>query len=138
MKDLRRTRLVASYVALALAVATCSVSSGGGNDAARAKRLEGRWVRPDGGYLLVIKDVKPDGSLTAAYFNPRPINVHAARWRVVKERLHLYVELRDRNYPGSKYSVVYVADADALVGTYFQAVRRQTFNVRFIREPKAK
>jgi len=37
------------------------------------QRLEGRWVRPDGGYVLELKDIKKDGSLTAAYFNPRPI-----------------------------------------------------------------
>ena len=37
---------------------------------AQAQHLKGKWVRPDGGYRLVIEDVKPDGSLKASYFNP--------------------------------------------------------------------
>ena len=32
------------------------------------QHIEGRWVRPDGGYVLELKDIKKDGSLTAAYF----------------------------------------------------------------------
>ena len=45
-----------------------------------AKQLEGRWVREDGGYMLVLQDFKLDGSLKAFYFNPRQINVHDANW----------------------------------------------------------
>ena len=42
---------------------------------AQAQLLEGKWVRQDGGYRLVLEDVKPDGSLKASYFNPGKINV---------------------------------------------------------------
>ena len=138
MTDHCETRPFALWAALALAVTMCSVAAGGGKDDSEAKRLEGRWVRPDGGYLLVIRDVQPDGKLTASYYNPRPINVHAATWKVEKGRLHLYVELRDRGYPGSKYSVVYMPDADALVGTYYQAVQKQIYNIRFLRKKESK
>jgi hypothetical protein len=44
------------------------------------QRLEGRWVRPDGGYILELSEIKKDGSLNAAYFNPRPIKVFSAKW----------------------------------------------------------
>jgi hypothetical protein len=33
-------------------------------------RIEGKWLRPDGGYVLVLSDVKSEGTLKAAYFNP--------------------------------------------------------------------
>ncbi len=37
------------------------------------QRMEGRWVRPDGGYVLELSETKKDGGLKASYFNPRPI-----------------------------------------------------------------
>ncbi len=41
--------------------------------------LEGRWIRPDGGYVLELGEIKKDGSLKASYFNPRPIKVFSAK-----------------------------------------------------------
>jgi hypothetical protein len=35
------------------------------------QRLIGQWVRPDGGYVLELKEIGDDGSLKAAYYNPR-------------------------------------------------------------------
>ena len=105
--------------------------SGGFN---AAKQLEGRWVREDGGYSLVLADIKPGGSLKAFYFNPRQINVHAANWKFEDERLHLYVELRDVNYPGSNYTLMYRAAKDVLWGSYYQAVQKQTMDVFFVRK----
>ena len=98
-----------------------------------AKHLEGRWVREDGGYMLVLQDIKSDGSLKAFYFNPRQINVHEANWKFENERLILYVELRDVNYPGSNYTLMYRAAKDVLWGSYFQAVQKQTMDVFFVR-----
>ncbi|MHC4999164.1 MAG: hypothetical protein ACYTEM_09090, partial [Planctomycetota bacterium] len=69
-----------------------------------AQKLEGRWVRQAGGYVLVLQDIRPDGSLKAYYLNPRNINVHIASWKFEDERLFLYVEMRDVNYPGSNYT----------------------------------
>lgn len=46
------------------------------------RRLEGRWLRPDGGYILEVRAIKKDNSVEAAYFNPRPINVHEAHYQI--------------------------------------------------------
>ena len=99
-----------------------------------AKQLEGRWVREDGGYSLVLADIKSDGSLMAFYFNPRQINVHKANWKFEDERLHLYVELRDVNYPGSNYTLMYRASKDVLWGSYYLAVQKKTMYVSFVRK----
>ena len=98
-----------------------------------AKQLEGRWVREDGGYVLILQNIKPDGDMKASYLNPRSINVHEANWKFEDERLLLYIELRDVNYPGSNYSLMYRAANDVLWGSYYQAVQKQTLKVRFVR-----
>lgn len=97
------------------------------------QHIEGRWVRPDGGYVLELKDIKKDGSLTAAYFNPRPIRIFRAEASKKNGVITLFVEPRDVNYPGSTYKLRYDTATDRLKGTYFQAVERQTFNIEFIR-----
>lgn len=97
------------------------------------RRLEGRWLRPDGGYILEIMDVKKDGHLKAAYYNPRPINVARAGYKNQKGALSVFVELRDANYPGSFYELQYDPGTDRLKGTYFQAVEKKKFNIEFIR-----
>ena len=98
-----------------------------------AKELEGRWVREEGGYVLVLQDIKPDGSMRAFYLNPRQINVHVADWKFEDERLFLYVELRDVNYPGSNYTLMYRVANDVLWGSYYQAVQKLTMDVHFVR-----
>lgn len=98
------------------------------------QRLIGRWVRPDGGYILELKDIKKDGNLKAAYFNPRPIKVFKAEWKRKQGRITVFVELRDFNYPGSKYNLQYDPKTDILKGTYFQAVYGATYDVEFVRE----
>jgi hypothetical protein len=95
--------------------------------------LEGRWIRSDGGYFLELRNVKKDGSVSAAYFNPRPIRVFRAEADRKDGRITLFVELRDVNYPGSTYTLQYDAGTDRLKGTYFQAVERQTFHVEFVK-----
>ena len=105
---------------------------------AQAQLLEGTWVRPDGGYRLVIEDVKPDGSLKASYYNPKKINVSISNWKVENDRLHLFVELRDTNYPGSTYSLMYAKEKDVLGGTYFLAVTKESYSIRFLRIPEDK
>ncbi len=102
-------------------------------EAPDAQRLVGRWVRPDGGYVLEIREVNKEGSLTAGYFNPRPINVSKAEWRQKDSALTVFVELRDVNYPGSTYTLQYDPASDRLKGTYFQAVEKQTFTIEFVR-----
>jgi len=96
-------------------------------------RLTGRWLRPDGGYVIEIRSAQTNGVLDAAYFNPRPINVSHAEWRREGGRLRVFIELRDTNYPGSTYDLAYLPEQDRLVGAYFQAAHRQTFDVEFVR-----
>lgn len=97
------------------------------------QRLIGRWVRSDGGYVLELKEIGKDGTLKAAYFNPRPINVSRAEFSDKDGTLTIVIELRDINYPGSKYNLKYDPGADRLRGTYFQAVQGATYEVEFAR-----
>jgi len=121
--------LAASFVILApMQVPAQSKGSEVGLD-----RLVGRWVRPDGGYMLEIRSAKADGKLDAGYLNPRSIKVSRAEWRREEGRLLVFVELRDVNYPGSTYNLRFVPDKDRLVGAYYQAVQKQTFDVEFVR-----
>jgi uncharacterized protein (DUF2147 family) len=95
--------------------------------------LRGRWVRPDGGYVLEIKDVDTSGKMTAAYFNPRPINVSQAEAALDGTALKVFIELRDMNYPGATYHLTYDPGSDQLRGRYFQPKLQQTFEVHFVR-----
>ncbi len=97
------------------------------------QRLVGRWVRPDGGYILELREVQEGGSLKAAYFNPRPIKVSEAVWSRQEGKISVMIELRDVNYPGSTYNLRYDSKTDRLKGTYFQAVEKQTFAIEFTR-----
>jgi len=107
------------------------------NNAAAAEvdtsKLIGRWLRPDGGYLLELSDPAQEGRLTAAYFNPHPINVSRAQWHVKDGYLVVLVELNDVNYEGSTYLLAYDPDTDQLAGIYFQATLKQRFEVVFQR-----
>ena len=105
----------------------------GGALAPEAQRVAGRWVRPDGGYVLELKEIRKDGTAAAAYFNPRPINVGRAEVSRKDGALAVFVELRDVNYPGSQYDLRYDPASDQLIGSYFQAVERQYYTVGFVR-----
>ena len=111
------------------------------NNAAAAEpdpsKLIGRWLRPDGGYLLELSDPASDGQIKAAYFNPRPINVSRAQWQLKDGYVVVLVELNDVNYEGSTYLLAYDPDTDQLAGIYFQAALKQRFEVVFQRtKPK--
>ena len=96
-------------------------------------KLPGKWLRPDGGYIVEIRSVASDGKLDAAYFNPRPIHVATAQASAAGESVKLFIELRDVNYPGSTYTLAYDPTDDQLKGDYFQAALKQTFDVFFTR-----
>ena len=96
-------------------------------------KLTGRWLRPDGGYILEIRSAAPDGKLEAAYFNPRPIHVAKAEASRDGGSVKVFIELRDVNYPGSTYTLIYDPADDQLKGDYFQAALKQTFDVIFTR-----
>ena len=102
--------------------------------AAEFNRLIGRWQRQDGGYLIEIRNVAPDGRIVANYFNPRPINVSTAQASLAKGYIKLDIELRDIGYPGSRYTLVYDPKSDRLIGLYYHAVSGQNFDVVFVRQ----
>ena len=95
--------------------------------------LIGNWVRPDGGYVLEVNNIDNNGNVSAFYFNPKPVKVFKAEAAKKRNMIHLMVELRDINYPGSKYNLQYDPGTDTLKGTYYQAVTKQTFDIVFIR-----
>ena len=95
--------------------------------------LRGRWLRPDGGYILDIRDVDASGKIDAVYLNPRPINVARAEATGDGATLQVFVELRAPGYPGSTYTLRYEPQRDQLEGIYFQAALQQRFEVVFVR-----
>lgn len=96
-------------------------------------KLTGLWQRPDGGYLIEIRCVGPGGKMDAAYFNPRPINVAKAEAYQNGATITVFIELRDRNYPGSTYNMQYDPVFDRLMGTYYHAVQKVAYGVEFVR-----
>ena len=98
--------------------------------------LVGDWVRTDAEYQITISELLDDGKLKASYFNPESINVDKARWIFADGAMKIYIELRDENYPGSNYNLIYYPDKDLLAGKYFQAVEGVTYDVEFFRKNK--
>ena len=100
----------------------------GANDAILADDfglLVGRWQRTDGGYVIEVRRIHADGQMEAGYYNPRPINVARAQASVHGDQIKVELELRDKGYPGSVYTLVYAADKDVLFGNYYHALSRQ-------------
>ena len=97
------------------------------------QKLKGKWLRPDGGYVLDIKSLAEGGTLDAAYANPRPIHVAKAEASQVDNAVKVFIELRDVNYPGSTYDLTYDPQTDSLQGIYYQAALQQRFEVVFMR-----
>jgi hypothetical protein len=128
MRTHRKHGLTLFVLTLLLLLTTIDMAS-----AADFRPLIGRWQRTDGSYVIEISRVATDGTLKAAYFNPRPINVSRAMVFEFKDHLKIEVELRDAGYPGSSYTLLYDPDKDALLGFYFQAVQQQNFDVVFVR-----
>ena len=96
--------------------------------------LEGAWVRPDGGYLILIKKVGPDGQLEAMYFNPNTLPFAKARASREGAKVRLSFELQAGGYNGSTYELTYEPASDRLKGVYYQAVAKQKFEVYFVRK----
>jgi uncharacterized protein (DUF2147 family) len=96
--------------------------------------LKGAWVRPDGGYVIVIKSVGAGGELDAMYYNPNPLPFAKAQARRDGQLLRADFELRAGGYAGSTYTLGYDSAKDQLKGIYYQAVAKQTFEVIFVRK----
>lgn len=96
--------------------------------------LRGRWVRPDGGYVVTIHGAQADGTLDAIYSNPRFLPFSQAQATQTGKDLHVFLEIRAAGYNGSTYTLTYDPQKDVLWGVYYQAVAKQSFDVFFIRE----
>jgi hypothetical protein len=111
---------------------TVSTSSG-----QESPSIEGRWVRPDGGYILTVELREGDAPPEVAYYNPRPIQIANARLTQRGSSLRLFVEMQDRGYPGSYYDLSYDSDSDRLHGIYYQAMQKREYHVVFVRESRS-
>ena len=134
--DVRRRLGVALGIIVFVIVAAASTLASdvpAGKPPGDPVQLVGKWQRTDGGYILGLRNPTFDGRLTAAYFNPRSINVSRSGWVLEDGNLLVFVELRDQGYPGSTYTLAYQPDTDRLVGSYFQAAVQQQFEVVFQR-----
>jgi hypothetical protein len=98
------------------------------------KHLIGRWVRDSGGYILDIQNVQSDGKLEATYLNPKQINVSKAQANVKSGQIELFIELRDKYYPGSYYTLTYDSQSDRLIGVYHHLGIGQDFDISFSRK----
>lgn len=96
--------------------------------------IAGEWQRTDGGYVIKVSDVQPDGHAMVEYFNPNPIYVAQAAISTRKQLIKLYIRFQDKGYEGSNYTLYYYAEKDALVGFYYQAPMDRTFDVIFLRK----
>src|SRR5258708_28214641 len=67
--------------------------------------LRGRWVRVQGGYVITINSVDPDGRLDASYANPRPLPFHTAMATRDGNTLKLFFEFRAAGNNGSTYTL---------------------------------
>lgn len=104
--------------------------------AASIHAFKGRWLRPDGDYVLEIRGIDADGRVEAAYFNPNPIHVSRAEASRDGAVPRLFVELRDTGYPGATYSLTYEAETKTLKGVYYQPALAQSFDVVFVQMPQ--
>jgi hypothetical protein len=140
---MRRPLIIMTMLALAIAFALQTTS----DCAAQSKKetatetkdkvgfdvLKGRWLRPDGGYIIQVRSIDDSGKMDAGYFNPRPINVSKAHATRESGKMKVFIELRDAGYPGSTYALTYDPKEDVLRGVYFQAAVKQNFDVYFTR-----
>ncbi|MFO1325418.1 MAG: hypothetical protein U1F15_15330 [Burkholderiales bacterium] len=118
---------------LALAFASAIGAAAAQAPAPGFDALKGSWVRPDGGYMIAIRDVAPSGQIDALYFNPTRLPFAKAQATRDGAKVRLFFELQAGHYNGSTYDLTYDAAKNQLVGTYYQAVAKQKFSVFFER-----
>lgn len=96
--------------------------------------LVGRWVRPDGGYVVTIERVNDDGTLEASYANPNPLPFSRAETMADGDDIRVFLELTAGGYGGSTYTLSYDPTDDVLRGVYYQAVAQQSYDIHFERQ----
>ena len=92
----------------------------------------GRWLRPDGNYVIQINSIDKNNQIDAQYFNPNPIKIARAEL-IADDNFRIFIEFDDEGYKGSSYDLIYDPLNDALTGKYFQATYGQTYQIGFIR-----
>ena len=125
---------VGTLTAQGTAPATKGVAAPSVADKSGLDVLKGSWVRPDGGYTIVVKSVGPSGQLEAMYFNPNQLPFAKAQASREGATLRVFFELQAGGYAGSTYELAYDPASDRLKGTYYQAVVKQKFEVYFARK----
>ncbi len=83
--------------------------------------------------MIEVASVSPDGKLEAKYLNPQPVHVSKAEARRENDALAVLLELTDRGYPGSYYTLTYFPSEDLLRGVYHHLGLQQNFDVTFFR-----
>ena len=137
MDPATRRRAVGWFAGLALACVAAGPASGQGTAPAASpsfEALKGTWVRPDGGYRVVIRNVSANGQLEAMYFNPSELPFSQSQATRQGTQLRVSLELRAGGYDGSTYDLTYDPASDRLKGIYYQAVVKQKFDVYFVRK----
>ena len=69
------------------------------------QQLQGKWLRPDGGYVVDLRDVDASGTIEAVYRNPHPIHIARAEATRDGAARQVFVGLRAPGYPGSTYTL---------------------------------
>lgn len=119
-------------VGIALLVQSCATTATIQGNLSDLKPVMGEWVRPPGGYRLLIKEV--DGKVKVNYINPEQgnINVSQSKVRIEDGNIKIEVTLSDVGYPGSHYALMYEEKTDTLRGKYSRP--QGTINVTFVRD----
>jgi uncharacterized protein (DUF2147 family) len=102
------------------------------------QKLIGKWMRPDGGYVIEIKNILSDGKIDCAYFNPSPIKISKADAADENGKTKVFIELRDEGYPGCTYNLIYDPERDLLTGVYYQAAVKESYDIFFVRVKNTK
>ncbi len=102
------------------------------NSEIAADTVLGRWLRPDGNYVIQINSIDKNNQIDAQYFNPKPIKIARAEL-IADNNLRIFIEFDDEGYKGSSYDLIYDPVNDALTGKYFQATYGQTYQIGFVR-----
>jgi hypothetical protein len=82
-------------------------------------------------FLLGVVLALSCGAVTSLAMAENDFQRFAGRW--LRADGGYVLELRDANYPGSFYNLRYDPKNDRLMGTYFQAVQRETYDIEFVR-----
>jgi hypothetical protein len=133
MRLLKQLAVLIGLIVVVAAVAGVLYQRGSRQARADYKKLVGNWIRPDGGYIISIRDINSDGQVQAAYLNPNPIKVSQAKVAFKGNKVKLFLELQDAGYPGCTYDLTYDKQTDRLSGIYYQAAINQKFDIMFLR-----